>query len=62
MAISRLEKFGFSLGHVLNDLCASMWFTYTLIYYSKVMVKFFRPIAYSRGGISIHISNPFINM
>eukprot|EP00088_Acartia_fossae_P035283 TRINITY_DN36317_c0_g1_i6.p1 TRINITY_DN36317_c0_g1~~TRINITY_DN36317_c0_g1_i6.p1 ORF type:complete len:503 (-),score=44.66 TRINITY_DN36317_c0_g1_i6:227-1705(-) len=30
-------KFGFGMGHVLNDLCASMWFTYTLVFFSKVI-------------------------
>jgi len=30
-------KIGFGLGHVLNDLCASMWFTYLLIFYHKVL-------------------------
>ena len=29
----------YSVGHVLNDLCASMWFTYLLVYLHKV-VKF----------------------
>ncbi|XP_023336394.1 major facilitator superfamily domain-containing protein 12 [Eurytemora carolleeae] len=30
-------KVGFGLGHVLNDLCASMWFTYLLLFYHKVL-------------------------
>jgi len=29
----------YGVGHVLNDLCASMWFTYLLVYLHKV-VKF----------------------
>ncbi|KAF6022384.1 MFSD12 [Bugula neritina] len=31
------RKFSFGVGHVLNDLCASMWFTYLLIFYHKVI-------------------------
>jgi len=31
------NKLGFSLGHVLNDMCASMWFTYLLLYFNKVL-------------------------
>ena len=31
------NKIGFSLGHVLNDMCASMWFTYLLLYFNKVL-------------------------
>jgi len=30
-------KLGFGMGHVLNDLCASMWFTYLLVFFSKVL-------------------------
>ena len=26
-----------ALGHVLNDMCASMWFTYLLLYFNKVL-------------------------
>ena len=29
--LPRLKIFAFSLGHVLNDLCASCWFTYLLV-------------------------------
>uniref|UniRef100_A0A0A9XX79 Major facilitator superfamily domain-containing protein 12 n=1 Tax=Lygus hesperus TaxID=30085 RepID=A0A0A9XX79_LYGHE len=30
-------RFGYSMGHVLNDLCASMWFTYSLVFYTAVI-------------------------
>ena len=30
------QKLGYGLGHVLNDLCASMWFTYLLLYFHQV--------------------------
>ena len=29
--------FAFGVGHVLNDLCASMWFTYVLVFYHFVI-------------------------
>jgi hypothetical protein len=29
---------GYGVGHVLNDLCASMWFTYLLLFYHKVQL------------------------
>ncbi|KAK7075196.1 Major facilitator superfamily domain-containing protein 12 [Halocaridina rubra] len=32
-----LTKLSYGVGHVFNDLCASMWFTYLLIYYEKVL-------------------------
>ena len=39
MAASKLSKltiFGYGLGHVCNDICASMWFTYLLLFFQKV--------------------------
>lgn len=32
-----LEKLGFALGHVYNDLCAGIWFSYTLVYLKSVI-------------------------
>lgn len=32
-----LTKFGYSTGHVLNDMCAAMWFTYVLLFFEKVL-------------------------
>lgn len=31
------EKIGFSLGHVYNDLCAAIWFSYTLLFMQGVL-------------------------
>jgi len=28
---------GYGLGHVFNDICASLWFTYLLIFLQKVL-------------------------
>lgn len=30
------RKFAFSIGHFLNDLCASIWFSYSLVFYHRV--------------------------
>ena len=35
--ISKKTIFGYSLGHVFNDMCSSMWFTYLMIYLEKVI-------------------------
>ena len=32
-----LTKFGYSIGHVMNDMCAAMWFTYLLLFFEKVL-------------------------
>ncbi|CAL2049957.1 unnamed protein product [Caenorhabditis brenneri] len=35
--ISFLRKVAYGVGHFYNDLCASMWFTYLMIYMEKVL-------------------------
>ncbi|CCD67463.1 Major facilitator superfamily domain-containing protein 12 [Caenorhabditis elegans] len=35
--ISFTKKIAFGIGHFYNDLCASMWFTYFMIYMEKVL-------------------------
>jgi Na+/melibiose symporter-like transporter len=30
------RKFAFSIGHFLNDLCASVWFSYSLVFYHRI--------------------------
>lgn len=35
--LSLVKKFSFGVGHVLNDLTASMWFSYLLIYLHRVV-------------------------
>ena len=32
-----LAKLAYGTGHILNDMCASMWFTYLLIYFHSVL-------------------------
>lgn len=31
------KRLSYAVGHFLNDLCASMWFTYLLVYYHTVL-------------------------
>ncbi|KAK3913528.1 Major facilitator superfamily domain-containing protein 12 [Frankliniella fusca] len=35
--LSLIQRICYSVGHVQNDVCASMWFTYLLIYFTKVL-------------------------
>nr|XP_032829644.1 LOW QUALITY PROTEIN: major facilitator superfamily domain-containing protein 12-like [Petromyzon marinus] len=35
--LSASTKLCYAVGHVLNDLCASMWFTYLLVYFHNVL-------------------------
>lgn len=32
------EKVGFSLGHIYNDLCAGVWFSYTLLFMQGILL------------------------
>jgi len=56
------QKFAYSVGHVLNDLTASMWFTYMIIYFHQVK-NFDNGLAGDLvliGQISDAIFTPFI--
>ena len=35
--LSHVARLSYGVGHVMNDLCASMWFTHLLIFYQKVV-------------------------
>ncbi|CAF0745666.1 unnamed protein product [Rotaria sp. Silwood1] len=35
--VSKRSKFAYSVGHILNDLSASMWFSYLLVFYHRVV-------------------------
>lgn len=30
-------KFGYGVGHILNDLCSAMWFSYLLLFFHHVL-------------------------
>ena len=31
------KRLGYGTGHILNDMCASMWFTYMLLFFHNVI-------------------------
>lgn len=37
-SLSGWNKFGFGLGHVYNDLCAGIWFSYTLLFMQNALL------------------------
>ncbi|XP_061093945.1 major facilitator superfamily domain containing 12b [Conger conger] len=37
LSLPILRRLSYAVGHFLNDLCASMWFTYLLVYYHSVL-------------------------
>ncbi|KHJ47745.1 transporter, major facilitator family protein [Trichuris suis] len=60
LSVWRRVAFGF--GHVYNDLCASMWFSYLLVFFKKVLL-FSGPAAghiFLIGQISDAIATPIV--
>uniref|UniRef100_T1JDD2 Major facilitator superfamily associated domain-containing protein n=1 Tax=Strigamia maritima TaxID=126957 RepID=T1JDD2_STRMM len=55
-------KFAYGMGHVLNDLCASMWFTYLLVYFHLVLdfSNSLSGIVLLIGQIADGLSTPFV--
>lgn len=37
MGLPLTQRLGYSIGHVLNDLTASVWFSYLIVYFHQVM-------------------------
>jgi len=37
MPLSIATQIGYSVGHIMNDLCSSCWFTYLIIYFTRVL-------------------------
>ena len=35
--LSKATKLGYGVGHILNDMCASMWYTYMLLFFHNVI-------------------------
>ncbi|ESP00677.1 hypothetical protein LOTGIDRAFT_177990 [Lottia gigantea] len=62
MVLTKRQRFSYSVGHVLNDLCASMWFSYLLIFFHQV--KQFNNVLSGNlmliGQISDALCTPFI--
>lgn len=58
------RRLAYSVGHVLNDLCASMWFSYLLVYLHLVL-KFDNKLAGSLlliGQIADGLATPFVGL
>ncbi len=57
-------KLAFSVGHVLNDLCASLWFTYLLVFFHLVLEidNILAGIILLIGQIADGIATPFVGI
>lgn len=56
------QKIGYGLGHVQNDLCASMWFTYLLLFFHKVLQfdNFYSGVILLAGQLADGVSTLFV--
>ena len=48
-------RLAYSMGHIFNDLTSAMWFSYTLLFFQKIVL--FEPL--TSGGL-ILLGNLFI--
>ena len=55
-------RLAYGTGHIMNDLCASMWFTYLLLFFHKVLQfgNFYSGIILTSGQIADGLSTVFV--
>ena len=55
-------RLAYGVGHVLNDICASMWFTYLLVFFHLVLKfdSFTSGIILLVGQVADGLSTPFV--
>ncbi|KAK8733070.1 hypothetical protein OTU49_006743 [Cherax quadricarinatus] len=60
--LSIRTRFGYGVGHVLNDLCSAMWFTYLLIYFHHVLLfdNSLAGVVLLIGQVADGLSTPFV--
>lgn len=58
------SKLAYGVGHVMNDVCASMWFTYLLVYFHLVLG--FSPaiagVILLIGQVADALATPFVGL
>lgn len=62
--LSKKQKFSYGVGHVLNDICASMWFSYLLVFFHFVLG--FDPVLSGMlmliGQVADAFATPFVGL
>ena len=53
-------KLFFSFGHIYNDLCASIWFSYTLIFFQMQFRGTIAGILLLLGQVADAVATPFV--
>ena len=57
-----LRRLAYGVGHVFNDMCASMWFTYLILFYHKVIMlnNAFAGLLLLIGQVTDAVATPII--
>ena len=60
--LSRPMKLAYGVGHVLNDICASMWFSYILVFFHLVLgfSPFMAGVILLIGQVADALATPFV--
>ena len=56
------KRLAYGTGHILNDLCASMWFTYLLLFFHKVLRfdNLYSGVILTSGQVADGLSTVFV--
>uniref|UniRef100_A0A915DAL7 Uncharacterized protein n=1 Tax=Ditylenchus dipsaci TaxID=166011 RepID=A0A915DAL7_9BILA len=62
--LNKCQILGFSIGHFYNDLCASMWFTYLMIFMEKVVMmrSYHAGFLMMIGQVTDGLSTPLVGL
>ena len=57
-------RLAYGVGHVLNDICASMWFTYLLVFFHYVLQfdSLLSGVVLCVGQVADALSTPFVGL
>ncbi|KAJ7992946.1 hypothetical protein DPEC_G00267350 [Dallia pectoralis] len=63
-SLTLFRRLSYAAGHFLNDLCASLWFTYLLVYYHSVLglMSSYAGLLLLIGQIADGISTPIVGI
>ncbi|XP_011300736.1 major facilitator superfamily domain-containing protein 12 [Fopius arisanus] len=62
--LPRTQKLAYGVGHILNDICASMWFTYLIVFFHYVLGfdPVFSGLVLFIGQIADALATPFVGL
>lgn len=61
-SLSAMNKLGFGFGHIYNDLCAGVWFSYTLLFMKGALLLPEAGIYVFLGQVGDAIATPIVGL